>query len=389
MFSSRTDWDFRSSPLFSLVLQKRARGEEIIDLTESNPTRCGFRYQPDHLTTPSALRNSVSYEPDPKGLLLARQAIAGWYERQQISVDPSRIVLSSGSSEAYSYLLRLLCNVGESIAVPKPGYPLLEYLCRLNDVDCQHYRLEYDGEWHIDLPSLAGILSPKTKALVLVHPNNPTGSFVKLEERERILGMSKKQSIPLIVDEVFSAFPFGEDVRRAGSFAGTQNTLTFTVNGLSKLVGLPQMKLAWIVVSGPDDLCTNALQRLEVIADTFLSVGTTVQLSLEALLSDPAAMSGQIQDRVLSNYEGLSEVFTQGSPVSIFGCEGAWNTVLRLPATRTDEEWAQELLQVHGILTHPGLLFDMDLKSCIVVSLLSGPKIFSEGMKRILTAVRH
>ncbi|MBF8295419.1 MAG: Pyridoxal phosphate-dependent aminotransferase [Bacteroidetes bacterium] len=389
MFSSRTDWDFRSSPLFSLVLQKRARGEEIIDLTESNPTRCGFRYQPDHLITQSALWNSVSYEPDPKGLILARQAIADWYERQQISVDPSRIILSSGTSEAYSHLLRLLCNVGENIAVPKPGYPLLEYLCRLNDVDCQQYRLDYDGEWHIDLPSLAGILSPNTKALVLVHPNNPTGSFVKLEEREHILTVSEKQSIPLVVDEVFSAFPFEEDARRAWSFAGTQNTLTFTLNGLSKLVGLPQLKLAWIVVSGPEELCTSALQRLEVIADTFLSVGTPVQLSLETLLSDPAAMSEQILDRARSNYEGLPEVFTQGSPVSIFRCEGAWTAVLRLPATRTDEEWAQELLQVHGILTHPGLLFDIDLNSCIVVSLLPEPKIFSESMKRILTAVRH
>jgi aspartate/methionine/tyrosine aminotransferase len=388
MFSSRTDWDFRSSPLFSLVLQKRARGEEIIDLTESNPTRCGFRYQPDHLITPFALRNSVSYEPDPRGLLLARQAVAGWYERQQIPVDPSRIILSSGTSEAYSHLLRLLCNVGESIAVPKPGYPLLEYLGRLNDVNCQQYRLEYDGEWHIDLPSLAGILSPKVKALVLVHPNNPTGSFVKLAERERILELSKRHNIPLVVDEVFSAFPFGEDARRAGSFAGTQKSLTFTVNGLSKLAGLPQLKLAWIVVSGPDDLCANALQRLEVIADTFLSVGTSVQLSLETLLSDPAAMSGQILNRVLSNYERLPEVFTQGSPVSIFGCEGAWNAVLRLPATRTDEEWAQELLQVYSILTHPGLLFDMDLKSCIVVSLLPDPNIFFEGMKGILTAVK-
>jgi hypothetical protein len=320
---------------------------------------------------------------------MARQAIAGWYERQQISVDPSRIVLSSGTSEAYSYLLRLLCNLGESIAVPKPGYPLLEYLCRLNDVDCQQYRLDYDGEWHVDLPSLAGILTPKTKALVLVHPNNPTGSFVKLEERERILEMSKRQNIPLVVDEVFSAFPFEEDARRAGSFAGTQNTLTFTLNGLSKLVGLPQLKLAWIAISGPDDLCSKALQRLEAIADTFLSVGTTVQLSLETLLSDTAAMSRQILDRILSNYKGLPEVFPQGSPVSIFGCEGAWNAVVRLPATRTDEEWAQELLQVHGILTHPGFLFDFDLKSCVVVSLLPEPEIFSEGMKRILAAVRH
>lgn len=389
MFSSRTDWDFRSSPLFSLVLQRRARGEEILDLTESNPTRCGFRYQPDHLSTPSALRDPVSYDPDPRGLLLARQAIAGWYQRQQIAVDPSRIILSSSTSEAYSYLLRLLCNVSESIAVPKPGYPLLEYLCRLNDVDCQRYRLAYDGEWHIDLPSLEGILSPKTKALVLVHPNNPTGSFIKLEERERILGMSEKQRIPLVVDEVFGAFPFEEDARRAGSFAGTQKSLTFTLNGLSKLVGLPQLKLAWIVVSGPEDLCTNALQRLEVIADTFLSVGTAVQLSLELLLSDPAAMNGQILDRVRGNYKTLRGIFTQDSPASIFGCEGAWNAVLRLPATRTDEEWAQDLLQEHGILTHPGLLFDFDLKSCIVVSLLSEPKIFSDGIKRMFTAVRR
>jgi alanine-synthesizing transaminase len=387
MFSTRTDWDLRPSPLFSLLQQKRTSGAEVLDLTEFNPTKCGFIQSPPNLVDAASVQRSVLYEPDPQGLLLARQAIADWYKRQNISVHPSRIFLSSSTSEAYSFLFRLLCNVGDVVAVPKPSYPLFEYLARLNDVLCQEYRLAYDGEWHIDLQSVADGLSSNAEVLVLVHPNNPTGSFVKKEERDRIVSEARARRIPIIVDEVFSAFPFANDERRAGSFAGTESTLTFTLNGLSKLLGLPQMKLAWIVVSGPSEDCTKAVERLEVIADTYLSVGTAVQQALPHLLDDRETMSERILTRTRSNYESLRTACAAGSPATVLYCEGAWSAIVRLPAKKSDEEWALELLRSSGVLTHPGHLFDIGTKSCIVVSLLPELQMFSEGIRRILAAV--
>ena len=389
MFSTRTDWDLRPSPLYSLVQQKLARREEVLDLTESNPTKCGFIHSSSTLIDAGSPQRLALYEPDPKGLLSARQAIADWYEHRNIAIDPNRIVLASSTSEAYSFLFRLLCNVGDVIAVPKPSYPLLEYLARLNDILCQEYRLAYDGEWHIDLPSFQDALSSNAEALILVHPNNPTGSFVKKDEQNRIVSEARARRIPIIVDEVFSAFSFDGDERRAGSFAGTDSTLTFTINGLSKLLGLPQMKLAWIVVSGPDEEWANALQRLEVIADTYLSVGTAVQHELPRLLSDPGAMTEKILTRTKSNYESLRAACATGSPATLLQCEGAWNALLRLPAKKSDEEWAFELLQSAGVLTHPGHLFGIEMKSCVVVSLLPDRIVFSEGIRRILAVIER
>jgi len=387
MFSSRTNWDFRPTPLYELVEKMRAAGEPMIDLTESNPTRCGFRYQPDHLIPPAVLQKSVFYDPDPRGLLEARQAIAEWYHRQNIAVDPQSIVLTSSTSEAYSFLLQLLCDAGEAIAVPKPGYPLFEYLCRLSDVHCNSYRLAYDGEWHIDIQSVEEILSERTKALVLVHPNNPTGSFVKKEERTGIVSLTRDSGVPLIVDEVFGAFPIGQDGRRHESFAGSQETLTFTLNGLSKVAALPQMKLAWIVISGPVDQRTDALQRLEVIADTFLSVGTPIQHSLKTILTDSAPLTARIRERISANLKHASLAFSSTSPVSLFKCEGGWNAVLRLPATKSDEQWASDLLIEKKVLTHPGHLFEFELGSCIVVSLMPEPEVFSTGIRGIADQV--
>jgi len=387
MFSTRTDWDLRPSPLYSLLRQKRARGEEVLDLIESNPTKCGFIAPSSKLFDAESLQRSALYEPDPKGLLTARRAISDWYKHQNISVSPDRIILTSSTSEAYSFLFRLLCNVGDVVAVPEPSYPLFDYLARLNDVLCQEYHLAYDGEWHIDLSSLDDALSSNAEALILVHPNNPTGSFVKKEEQDRIVSKARTRKIPIIVDEVFSAFSFANDERRADSFAGTESTLTFTLNGLSKLLGLPQMKLAWIVVSGPDEECTKTMLRLEVIADTYLSVGTAVQQALPQLLNDPEAMTQKILTRTRSNFKSLKAACGTGSPASLLHCEGAWNAILRLPTKKSDEEWAFDLLQRSGVLTHPGHLFDIDTKSCAVVSLLPESDLFTEGIRRILAAV--
>ncbi|MCX6133108.1 MAG: pyridoxal phosphate-dependent aminotransferase [Ignavibacteriales bacterium] len=387
MFSARTNWDSVPAPLFALAQEMRAAGKEIIDLTESNPTKCGFLSDPDDLIPRSALQRSINYDPDPKGLFDARQVIARWYCRQGTIVDPSHIVLASSTSEAYSFLLGLLCNSAESIAVPKPSYPLFDYLARLNDVECRHYGLAYDGEWHVDWPSLENVLTAGTKALVLVHPNNPTGSYITTDEAERIVRVSRELGIPLIVDEVFGAYSLGESARRFGSFAGTHGTLTFTLNGISKLGGLPQLKLAWIAVSGPDHLCSEALRRLEIIADTFLSVGTPVQHSLGSLMGNGSPMTGKIKERLVSNVEELRRTFSASLPASLFACEGGWSAVLRLPAIRSDEEWALELLRSQGVLVYPGQLFEFDIPSCIVVSLLPKSQIVSEGIRRIVTAI--
>jgi hypothetical protein len=375
--------------LYSLLQQKRACSDEILDLSESNPTRCGFIHSPSLLIDSSSLKRSMLYEPDPKGLMTARQSIADWYKRQNIAVDPERIILASSTSEAYSFLFRLLCNVGDIVAVPKPSYPLFEYLARLNDVLTQQYRLAYDGEWLIDLPSVEEVLSSNADALILVHPNNPTGSYVKKEERDRIVSEARARRIPIIVDEVFSPFSFAKDERRAESFARTDQILTFTLNGLSKLVGLPQMKLAWIVVSGPETECAQALQRLEVIADTYLSVGTAVQHALPSLLNDPEAMTENILARTRSNFESLKAVCAAGSSATLFQCEGAWSALLRLPAKKSDEEWAFEMLRSQGVLTHPGHLFEIETKSCIVISLLPEHGVFTEGIRRILATVER
>ena len=389
MFSTRTNWESLPAPLYAMAQEMRAAGNRIIDLTESNPTNCGFLSVPDNLISAAALQHSTIYEPDPKGLIQTRRAVADWYGRQGTIVDPSQIVLSSSTSEAYSFLLRLLCNPSERIAVPRPGYPLFDYLADLNDVGRRHYTLAYDGEWHIDWRSLEDALTAGTKALVLVHPNNPTGSFIKTDERECIVKISEEQDVPLIVDEVFGAFPFREDKKRFGSFAGTHNTLTFTLNGISKLAGLPQMKLAWIVVSGPDSLRSEALRRLEIIADTFLSVGTPVQHSLASLLGESSHTTGRIKERVVNNFEELTRIFAPSVPASLFSCEGGWSAVLRLPSTRSDEEWALDLLGGHGVLVHPGHLFDCDIVSCIVVSLLPPSEVVSEGIRRIIAALNR
>jgi alanine-synthesizing transaminase len=387
MFSTRTEWDLRPSRLYSLLQQRRSRGEPVLDLTESNPTQCGFRYDPADIADADTLAGSALYEPDPKGLLQARQAIADWYRRQDIAVSPHRIILTSGTSEAYSFLFRLLCNVGDVVAVPQPSYPLFEYLARLNDVLTQPYTLAYDGEWHFDRSSFQDVLATNTEALILVHPNNPTGSFVKKDERDWIVEEASTRDIPIIVDEVFGAFAFEDSPRRAGSFAATSSALTFTVNGLSKLLGLPQLKLAWIVVSGPDDQCEQAVHRLDLIADTYLSVGTVVQHSLSRLLTSPRAATENILRRVKNNYGVLRAACASGSPASLLHCEGAWNAVLRLPEKKSDEEWAFGFLEDDGVLTHPGHLFDIAMKSCVVVSLLPEEGTFSEGIGWMIQTV--
>ena len=386
MFSSRTDWNLTPNALHQLLEEKHKKGERIIDLTESNPTRCGFSYHPELLQALSSER-SLLYEPNPRGLLTARKGIAGYYQRQGVLVDPSYIFLTASTSDAYAHLFRLLCNPGDNVLVPKPSYPLFDYLCRLNDVEVRYYRLQYEDEWQIDLDSIKGAIDPSTRAILLVHPNNPTGSFVKSTENKTIMEIVQRHSLALIVDEVFGEFSFEDVNGGCESFAAQNHSLVFTLNGISKLLGLPQMKLAWITVSGEPGLVHVAVNRLEIICDTYLSTGTPIQHALTQLLDDGRCVTDQIRKRVRTNYHSLHSM-TAGSPVSLLDASGGWNAILRFPNILSDEDWALKTLKECNVLVHPGHFFEIELRACIVASLLPEESTFSDGISRLLEYVR-
>jgi alanine-synthesizing transaminase len=386
MFSSRTDWNLTPNSLSVLLAEKRKRGEPVADLTESNPTRCGFSYNSELLQV-LATDRSFLYEPDPHGHLVAREGIAEHYRKSGIALDPSNIFLTASTSEGYSHLFKLLCNPGDSVLVPKPSYPLFDYLCALNDVEVRHYRLRYDDEWHFDMDSINDAIDSSTRALLLVHPNNPTGSFVKNSERKKILDLVERRKLALIVDEVFSSYSMMERNDITRSFASETRALIFTLNGISKLLGLPQMKLAWITVSGGSEVVHNAIDRLEIICDTYLSTGTPIQHALPQILQSGKEVTDQIRNRVRANYKAL-RLMTAQSPLSIFEMEGGWTAMIQLPRIMSDEAWALRLLTESNVLTHPGHFFEIDQDACIVVSLLPQESTFSNGIRDILQLVQ-
>ena len=382
MFSSRTDWNFEENPLARRVREQRKRGEAILDLTDSNPTRCG-------LLAPSWVLESLSgtpglvYEPDPKGFSETRSAIARYYQETGSSVDPDAVILTASTSEAYSFLFRLLCNEGDEILVPRPGYPLFDILASCNDVRPVPYDLRYDGEWHIDTDSIRSHRSDRTRAIVTVTPNNPTGSFLKKDEWQRLERIAVDGSCAVIADEVFSPFPFERHEGRAPSPVSSGNVLTVTLNGLSKLAGLPQMKLAWMAVTGPSTKRTEALRRLEMISDSMLSVATPIQHAAPRILREHRTFSDPILDRVRGNYALLRSCVNPGTGISVLACEGGWSAMLQIPATRSDEAWALDLLDHEHILVHPGHFYDCVAGTFLVVSLLPRPELFSQAVHTI------
>ncbi len=386
MFSSKTDWNLTPNSLSVLLAEKHKRGEPVTDLTESNPTRCGFSYNPELFQGVSTNR-SFLYEPDPHGLLSARESIAEHYRRSGFSLNPSNIFLTASTSEGYSHLFRLLCNPGDSVLVPKPSYPLFDYLCALNDVEVHDYRLRYDDEWHIDIDSIIDGIDSSTRALLLVNPNNPTGSFVKTPERRKILDLVGRHKLALIVDEVFDSYSMREGDDNTKSFASETNPLIFTLNGISKLLGMPQMKLAWITVSGESKIARDAVDRLEVICDTYLSTGTPIQHALPLMLESGTHITDQIRNRVTANYKTLRSL-THQSALSIFDTEGGWSAIIQFPRIMSDETWALRLLKESNVLTHPGHFFEIEQDACIVVSLLPHESTFSNGIREILRLVQ-
>ena len=380
VFSSRLNWDARPSPLAKLLAEKRRMGAEILDLTESNPTRAGLHY-PSGILASLADPRGLRYDPDPRGLLLARQEVCGYYGDRGVNVSPAQILLTASTSEAYCYLFKLLADPGHEILVPRPSYPLFEYLAAVECVRVRPYPLRYDGIWHIDFTALEGAITARTRAIVAVNPNNPTGSYLKRDERERL----ERLNLPIISDEVFSDFGLTDDARRVRTLASDARCLTFSMSGLSKVAGLPQLKLGWILASGPG--WEAAMEGLEWIADTFLSVSTPVQLALPELLAAAKTIQTQILARTRANLALLRQALDAGSPCHLLQVEGGWYAVLQVPRTRSEEEWALELLAGYGVLLQPGFFYDFDSEAYLVVSLLTPPEAFREGVSRILAAL--
>jgi alanine-synthesizing transaminase len=389
MFASRTNWSLTPNRLSQLIEERRQQGLPLLDLTESNPTRCGFNFDAEKLLGALADPRALSYEPDPRGLLAARLAVADYYAERGVQLEPAQIFLATSTSEAYSYVFRLLADPGDAILAPRPSYPLFDFLGGLNDVHLEPYPLAYHDGWRIELETLAAILDSslrKARAIVVVHPNNPTGSFVSREELECLLKHCAEHALALVADEVFADYAFAPDDERAVSHAGISEALTFTLSGLSKISALPQMKLAWVVVNGPPDVLPKALARLEVIADTYLSVSAPLALALPAMLETRRSLQPQILERVRRNLHWLDEQLAADLPVSCLKADGGWYAILRLPAIRSDEDWAIELL-ADGALAHPGHFYDFPAEGHLVISLLPPAEIFQQGICKLLARV--
>jgi aspartate/methionine/tyrosine aminotransferase len=382
MFSRRTDWKLTLNRFTEAVQEVRASDTEILDLTESNPTRAGIRF--DGAAILDSLRNpkSLDYDPQPKGLLSAREAVAEYYRERDEYVDPEHLVLTTSTSEGYSHVFRLLANPDDEMLVPKPSYPLFDYLAELQDVKLVGYPLLYDHGWQIDWPSLESAVNEKTRAIVVVHPNNPTGSYVSAAERERLNELCRERGLALIVDEVF--LDYALDGSRRQSFVSDDGALAFTLSGVSKVSALPQMKLAWIAVSGPPGDVDAAMQRLEVIADTYLSLNAPVQLAAGTLLEQRKKVQPQLMQRAGANLAELDRQLERQKSSARLQVEGGWYAVLRVPATQSDEDLAIALLRDTGTMVHPGHFYDFPRDGYLVISLITPEEVFREGMSRVL-----
>ena len=384
-FSSRLHWEFRTNPLYRLLERKRASGEPLLDLTESNPTRAGFSYDQTAILNALADPRALGYDPHPAGARMAREAVAVYYARRGQPVDFENIVLTSGTSEAYEYVFKLLADPGDEILTPAPSYPLFEYLAALESVVAKPYPLVLHRSWRVDLEALREAVTVRTRALVVVSPNNPTGNFMQTEELRAIEGLCAESGVAIICDEVFSDFVLTES-RDSASTIGVNDALCFTLNGLSKIAGLPQMKLAWIVVNGPDELRRKAVERLELIADTYLSVGT-VQFAAPRLLADSAGFQQQVLVRLRNNLDFLRNEAGKVPMCSLLPVDGGWYAILRLPLTRSEEDWGLSFLDLDDVLVQPGYFYDLHYGAHAVLSLLTPSNIFREGAGRILARV--
>ena len=384
MFASRTDWNLKPNRLAEALEQHKSSGRRLLDLSASNPTECDFKYDSAAIMRSLCAPASLHYHPDPKGLKFTRMAVSGYYADNGEHVPIDDLILTASTSEAYSFIFRLLCNPGDELLIPTPGYPLFDFLADLNDIKLTRYPLFYDHGWHIDMHALKQAVTPRTRAVIVVHPNNPTGHFTKSEETAQLNQICSANQMAIIADEVFLDFSLGAPQK---SFVTNSGALTFTMSGISKISGLPQMKFAWLGVNGPVAERREALARLEMIADTYLSLNAPIQLAAPVLLQQRKQFQQQLMTRVRANLAELDSQLSEEKHVDRLAVEGGWYAVLRVPATRPDEERALELLKKHDVYVHPGHYYDFPGDGYLVVSLITPPQDFSEGVRRILAAL--
>ena len=381
-FSARTSWNTEETECARTLRERRAAGLPVLDLTASNPTRCGFEYDAARLLPPLADPSALDYDPDPRGMLRAREAVSSYYVSHRAEIDPEQIFLTTSTSEAYSYLFRLLCDPGDEVLIAQPSYPLFDFLADLDDVRLIPYSLFYDYGWHLDLQSLQEKITSRTRAIALVHPNNPTGHFSTLQERVQLEAVCREHGLALIVDEVFLDYPLGDGA--VPSFAsGDHPALTFVLSGLSKIAALPQMKAAWIACFGPEPALAEAIRRLEVIADTFLSMNAPIQCALPAWLRESGDLREQIRRRTSANLAALDEALAAQTLVSRLRVDAGWYAVLRVPAVAGDEEISLRLLLDRGVAVHAGRFFGFAGSGWLVVSLLTHQEVFRAGIDGI------
>jgi alanine-synthesizing transaminase len=384
MFSERTNWRLAHNRFTQAVEEERASGRRLLDLSASNPTRVDLEFDSRAILQSLASPQALDYDPQAKGLRSAREEVAGYYRGAHgiHPLDPERIVLTSSTSEGYSYVFRLLCNAEDELLVPKPSYPLFEFLADLQDVKLIPYPLIYDHGWQMDFHSVQKAITPRTRGVVIVHPNNPTGSYVHGSEFDPLNNFCAQHGLALIVDEVFLDYPLDDSPH--ASFAGNGNVLTFTLSGLSKISALPQMKVAWLVTSGPEYQVNAAMERLEVIADTYLSMNAPVQWAIPVLLEQRHPIQRQLRARVKSNLAELDRRLESANAYQRLSVEGGWYVVLRVPVTRSDEELAIELVREKSVLVHPGHFYDFPRDGFLVLSLITGPDDFVGGIEKLL-----
>jgi len=381
MFARRTAWNLQKN-LFTLAIERHQRsGRALLDLTASNPTRAGL--VPDgEILQVLASAEALDYDPQPRGLLPARQAIVEYHRGMEVQLDPQRIILTTSTSEAYSFAFRLLCDPDDEVLIPTPSYPLFEFLAGIQDVRLHPYELIYDHGWQIDFHALERLITPLTRAIILVNPNNPTGSYVKAHEREQLNRLCHEYDLAIIADEVF--FDFNLSAEQYESFAANRGALTFTLSGLSKIAGLPQMKVAWIAASGPEELVADALERLEVIADTYLSMNTPIQHATPLLLEQRVLFQQRLMQRLRANLSELDRQLSEQKLCSRLQVEAGWYATLRVPVMRSDEELAIELLEKRDVLLHPGHFFDFHSDGYLILSLMTPEPTFRDGVARTL-----
>jgi alanine-synthesizing transaminase len=387
-FAQRTSWNLNPNRYTEVLEAHRRAGRELLDLTASNPTTVGLRYREEELLQALAHREALTYEPQPKGLLSARVAIAAYYLGQGSRVSSNDLILTTSTSEAYTFVFRLLCNPGEVLLAPTPSYPLFDFLADLQDVKLAPYDLVYDHGWQIDFHSLhtaierVQVAGGKCRAVLVVHPNNPTGSYVKPHEGEWLNRICAANEMAIIADEVFLDYSLVQTP--ALTFSANNDVLTFTLSGLSKISALPQMKVAWIAVSGPDSLKAEALRRLEVIADTYLSMNAPVQLAVSVMLVERHSIQRELTYRIRENLAELDSQLATQKLCQRLEIEGGWYAVLRVPVTGSDEDLAVRLLQETNVLVQPGHFYDFPTEGSLVVSLIAYSQAFEQGISRAL-----